>query len=429
LITWKKTCLLKIIKAEIMTKKKKILVLTADAGFGHRSAAAAIQAGLEEKYGGDCQVDIANPMDDKRTPFFLRDSQTDYDKIVKNAPELYRLGYDVSDAPVPTAIMESTLTLLLFEVLRDLIMEKMPDVIVSTYPLYQAPFDAIFKVYRVNIPYFTIITDLVDVHRIWFSNAVTGCLVPTLQIKEQAVASGIPEEKIHITGIPVQPGVVKEDRTKKAIREDLGWKPELLTILVVGSKRVSSMVETLEVLNHFGKPLQLAVSAGNDDELFEELQSIKWHQETRLYQFVDNMAEMMHAADAVVCKAGGLIVTESLACGLPMLLIDILPGQERGNAEYVLSGGAGDLAKSQIETLLILSHWFNDECKLLNVRARASKNLGRPDSAYKAAEIIWENAARASSLKKRRIVGRSLLLQFLEKNKIDLQKTLTNRLR
>ncbi|MHC1782698.1 MAG: glycosyltransferase [Anaerolineaceae bacterium] len=412
-----------------MTKIKKILILTADAGFGHRSAALAIKAALEEKYGGECQVEIANPMDDKRAPFFLRDSQSDYDILIRNAPELYRLGYDATDSIIPSAIMESTLTLLLFEVLRDLIMEKKPDIIVTTYPLYQAPLDAICKVYRVNFPLFTIITDLVDVHHIWFSKAVTGCLAPTLQVKEQAVAAGIPEEKVYTTGIPVQPGVVKDDRPKKAIRESLGWNPDLLTVLVIGSKRVSSMAETLEVLNHFGRPLQLAVSAGNDGELFEELQAVEWHQETRLYQFVDNMSEMMHAADAIVCKAGGLIVTESLACGLPMLLIDILPGQEMGNAEYVLSGGAGDLSKSQIETLHILSHWFENDCKLLQERARAAKNLGRPHSAYHAAEIIWENASIASNYKKRRIVGRSLLLQFLEKNKIDLQETLISRLR
>ena len=93
--------------------KKRILILTADAGFGHRSAANAVAAALEEVYPDQCQVEISNPLDDHRTPFFLRDSQSDYDTIIRNAPELYRFGYDASDSTVPNSILESALAVLL----------------------------------------------------------------------------------------------------------------------------------------------------------------------------------------------------------------------------------------------------------------------------------------------------------------------------
>ncbi len=412
-----------------MLEMKKILILTADAGFGHRSAARAVAAAIEEKYGDECQVEIVNPLDDRRTLFILRDSQADYDVIVRNLPELYRLGYEVSDAPIPTAIMESTLTLLLFEVLRDLIVEKKPDMIVTTYPLYLAPLDAICKVYQASIPVFSIITDLADVHRIWFSGPVTACLAPTGHIKKQAVASGVPEDRVHITGIPVSPYLINETRGKKVIRANLGWNPDLPTILVVGSKRVSSIEENLQVLNHFGRPLQLVVSAGNDEGLFKDLQKIEFHQKTHLYKFVENMAEMMLAADAIICKAGGLIVTESLACGLPMLLIDILPGQEMGNAEYVLAGGAGDLSKSQMDTLCVLSHWFGDDASLLKQRTEAAKKLGRPAAAFDAAEIIWDTAASLKIPTKDQVVSRPHLLEFLAEHNIDLRETLIGRIK
>lgn len=410
-----------------MVKQKKVLVLTADAGFGHRSAALAIKAAMEVNYGGDCQVEIVNPLEDKRTPFFLRDSQTDYDKVVRNSPELYRLGYDATDAPIPTVIMESTLTILLFEVLRDLIFQVKPDVIVTTYPLYQAPLDSIFKVYRDVIPLFTVITDLVDVHRIWFSNAVEGCMAPTVQVKDQAIASGLPSEKVHITGIPVHPNVIRDERPKEAIKAELGWRTDLPTILVVGSKRVDRIVETLEVLNHFGSPLQLAVTAGNDDMLFEEFQRIEWHQPVHLYRFVENMPVLMRASDAIVCKAGGLIVTESLACGLPMILIDIIPGQEMGNAEYVVKGGAGDLARNQIDTLFTLAHWLKNDGETLKEKSKAAILLGNPNSAYMVAEYLWQAAQRDSHNRKRRIIGRPLLIEFLAKNKIDLSDTIFSR--
>ena len=67
---------------------KRILVLAGDAGLGHRSAANAITAALKEQYGGRCTVEIVNPLGDERVPGVLRDAQEDYDRIVKEMPDL-----------------------------------------------------------------------------------------------------------------------------------------------------------------------------------------------------------------------------------------------------------------------------------------------------------------------------------------------------
>ena len=94
---------------------KHILILTADAGFGHRSAANAIAAALAERGGDDISVDIVNPLNDPRTPAFMRDSQVDYDRIVREAPELYRMGYEASEEAIPNALLEGSAALLLFK--------------------------------------------------------------------------------------------------------------------------------------------------------------------------------------------------------------------------------------------------------------------------------------------------------------------------
>jgi hypothetical protein len=70
---------------------------------------------MEQMHGAECELNLVNPLEDRRTPFFLRDSQSDYDLIVKQAPELYRMGYDASDKPIPSAIAESALKILLYE--------------------------------------------------------------------------------------------------------------------------------------------------------------------------------------------------------------------------------------------------------------------------------------------------------------------------
>ncbi|HSV85434.1 MAG TPA: glycosyltransferase [Levilinea sp.] len=401
---------------------KRIVILTADAGFGHRSAANAVAAALNELHGDDCQVIILNPLDDKRTPFFLRDSQADYDNIITNLPELYKLGYDFSDATVTSVLVDSALSVLLFEVMRDVIKKHKPDAIVTTYPLYQSPLIAVASVTKIVVPILTVITDLVTAHRLWFNNDVDACLGSTEAVIELAREYGIPGEKIHLTGIPVHPNLAKEKRAPVEIRRELGWHEHLPTFLAVGSRRVERLLETLNVLNHYGMPLQLAVVAGKDKDLFRLLEENEWHVPVKLYEFVENIAPLMHAADAVICKAGGLIVTEALATGTPLILIQALPGQETGNAEYVVSNRAGDLVEEPQQVLEVLHHWMKNDACLLKERAANARRLGRPESAYTVASLAWL-AANHKRIRKPGwlIERRNRIIGLLERNKINWQ--------
>ncbi|NLF50200.1 MAG: glycosyltransferase [Leptolinea sp.] len=398
-----------------MDDKKTILILTADAGFGHRSAALAVKDALQELAGDQCDVHLVNPLEDRRTPFFLRDSQADYDKIIKEAPELYRMGYDMSDNPIPSAIAGSALMVLLYEVMHDLVATFKPDAIVTTYPLYQTALEAVFTIDRVLVPLFTVVTDLSTVHRIWFNRAADACLVPNAVVRNQAISNNLKPENIIETGIPVSMELVKETRSKIQIRRELGWDPDRLTLLAVGSKRVDRLIDIVNTINHSGYPVQIAVAGGNDEALFAKLQAIEWHIPAFLYEYVNNMPVMMHAADAVICKAGGLIVTESLACGLPILLIDVLPGQETGNAQVVIDGGAGDMAVNPLEALETLSHWMKNDRALLKERAENSRKLGKPYAARDVANIVWQGALRGPvDRRKRRLSGRTTLLELLQ---------------
>lgn len=376
----------------MVIRKKRVLILTADAGFGHRSAAIAINEALKLKYGDQVSSEIINPLDDKRAPLVLRDSQSDYDTWVRKAPDLYHFGYLVSDRPLPTAIAESALTVGMFELMRDILRSYRPDVVVSTYPLYQSAITGVLAAFKAKIPLITVVTDLATVHRLWFNDRVDELLVPTDMVRNLALQYGVPAEKIHITGIPIHPEITQDTRPAIEIRKELGWDPDLFTILAVGSKRVEGMMEVLNVINHFGSPLQLAVVAGKDDEMFAELKLTEWHHPTHMYEFVTNMPQLMHAANLIVCKAGGLIVTESLACRLPMVLINVIPGQEKGNMEYVVANHAGVLAETLIQVLEALAHFTMNNRAELKTAAKAAEKIGRPCAAFDAADRIWQAA-------------------------------------
>ncbi len=371
---------------------KKILILTADYGYGHRSAANAIAEALLETHGQECEVDIVNPLDDPHAPAFFRENQHDYDRMVREMPELYKLGYQVSESRLVGDLIKSTFTLALFNVLRDIVRQKQPDVIVCTYLFYQGILSAVFAVEKRHIPLVTVVTDLETVQSLWFHPVADLCLVPTPTVYNLAIQAGLPPEKVNITGIPVRPELVKGNQDQASLRLNLGWRPDLFTVLAIGSKRVEHLYDSVRVLNHSGLPVQLVVVAGGDDELYQHFQETEWHVETHCYNFVTEMGIFMRAADCILGKAGGLTVSEALACGLPLILIDVIPGQETGNANHVVSGNAGVLARDPIEVLEMVCHWLEMDWSLYRQQAENARWLGHPRAAYDVADLAWAAA-------------------------------------
>ena len=368
---------------------KHILILTADYGYGHRSAAKAIAQALQETHGQDCQVEIVNPLNDPRAPIFLRDGENGYDKIVREAPELYKLSYRASESRFAGILINGSWTLMMFNILRDLLREKQPDVIVCTYLFYQEILAAVFTLEDRHIPLLTVVTDLQTLQPLWFHPVADLCVVPTQTAYDLAIQAGLPSEKVKIVGIPVRPELLKGDQDRNAIRRSLGWREDLFTVLAIGSKRVARLYEAVSVLNHSGFPLQLVIAAGGDEQLYQRFQETEWHVQTHVYNFVSEMGTFMRAADCVLGKAGGLTVSESLACGLPMILVDVIPGQETGNANYVVSGNAGVLAEDSTDVLEAMAHWLEKDRRLYQEQAQNARRLGRPRAAFDIADLVW----------------------------------------
>jgi 1,2-diacylglycerol 3-beta-galactosyltransferase len=380
-----------------MQEKKRVLILTADAGFGHRSAAKAIAEALQIRRGGECVVEVANPLDHPKAPSWLRRTQSDYDRMAREASELYKLGYDLSDTSLATRIVDSAVRVLLFRAIRDIVHEARPDVVVSTYPLYQTPLEALFALTRCRIPTVCVVTDLATVHQVWFAGSPDLFVVPTDIVRSIAIGAGAPADRVEVIGIPVSPAIAGNGRSKAEERAALGWERGSTYVLAIGSKRVARLGAVVNVLNHSGLPLSLAIVAGGDERRLEELRATEWHRPAEVYGFVEDMPSMMRAADLVVSKAGGLVVTESLAAGLPLVLIDVLPGQEVGNAEFVAAGGAGEVAKDPVAALEILCHWLGNGGKLLAERAARARGMGRPNAAFDIADRALDLALSRES--------------------------------
>ena len=380
-----------------MTQRKRILILTADAGFGHRSTANALCRAFELRHGDAAQVIIVNPLDEPGAVPFMRSAENDYDKLAREWPQFYKLGYKMSDLSLTTSVTEMAYVMMMYDVIARLMKQHEPDVVVVTFPTYQYPVAAYRRISGRNVPMATVVTDLVSLQKMWFSQSTDLCLVPTEIAAALARERDLDPASIHVTGLPVNPALADVPASKAEARRALGWPEDKFTLLAVGSKRVERLDAFTHVVNHAGHDLHLVGVAGGNGDLYQTWQATTWHVPATVYDFVSNMPDLMHAADGVITKAGGLIITESLACGLPLLLTQFIPGQETGNARFVVDEGAGDLTLEPLQLLEALAHWLVDDKRLFRERAAQACRLGKPEAAFAAVDLIWQLAETGPS--------------------------------
>ena len=95
----------------------------------------------------------------------------------------------------------------------------------------------------------------------------------------------------------------------------------------------------------------LTITVGRDAELKEKLASRleKFGERARLLGWTNQMPRLMLSHHLVVTKAGGATVQEAIAGRCPMILNQVIPGQEDGNAELVRQLDAGAVAEKSRE--------------------------------------------------------------------------------
>ncbi len=160
-------------------------------------------------------------------------------------------------------------------------------------------------------------------------------------------------------------------------------------------RRVRLMVERL--IDDSDIPLTIAAVAGRNEALQQALSDLRNSENVALYNLgmIDYVDDLVAASDAVITKAGGLMVSEVLARGTPLIIIDPIPGQEEWNADFVAASGAGvQLHMPEMVPPTALALLRSSE-RLAQMGVQA-KQVGRPRAALDIAETIL-NQLQATS--------------------------------
>lgn len=378
---------------------KKILILMSDTGGGHRASADALRDAFNERYAAQLQVDMVDLWLDHTPPPFNRFPKG-YRFLVDDLPWLWKSIYAAGGRPQATEPLLATASRLLSRTIGGVIRQHRPDLILSVHPLMQQIPLRVLRRMKRDTPFVTVVTDLINVHPLWYDCNVTLCFVPSQAAHDLALKAGLRPEQLRMHGLPIRPAFGRRQRPKAEIKRELGMLPGVPALLIVsggeGMGRVGEIAQAvdrrLEVDGQErGEPVgQQVVICGRNQALEATLRAYPWSIPTVVKGYVDNIGDWMAACDCVVTKAGPGTIAEALALGLPIVLIGYIPGQETANVPYVLKNGVGVYDDDPLQVAEIISGWFGAERDVMAQFATRARQLGRAEAAF---EIVDDIAA------------------------------------
>ncbi len=313
-----------------------VLFAISDTGGGHRSAAVAISAALDEVSNHALSWSIDDIL--RLTDFpGVRGAPEHYERLSTRWLRLYDLTFQLTNTTRAVDVLSRLVFLTARRNLVRLLLERRPRLVVSTHPLVHRLVVAARQTRRLPFRVVTVVTDLVSLHASWTYPGVDLALVPTDEAYRIMYRRGMRPSKLRRTGFPVHPKFANYTMSCAETRRQLGLD-ERFTILLtaggVGSGRLGELVVELE--RAFPEK-QLLVVTGKNRAVYDELRRRHGSPHSRIYGFVDNMEALMAASDLVVTKAGPGTLMEALVMRKPVIVTEAVGMQERGNIDFVLN--------------------------------------------------------------------------------------------
>ncbi len=373
---------------------KRILILMSNTGGGHRAAAEAIQEALNHLYGRNVLVSIVDAWQD-HVVWPVNKIGKSYGWVVNKATWLWKALWLLEHQPKVFDAFVKSIYPLVGPGLLKLFKLYHPDVIVSVHPLItQLPLD-VLKRANLNIPFITVVTDMAKGYHTWYDPRATLCLTPTEATRQQALAYGLDPTQVVVAGQPVALRfAAKPTRNKCELRGKLGLDLNRPTILLVGGgEGIGPIFEIAQHIAQKACQAQLVVVTGRNQSLKKKLAAVNWKIPTQVHGFVDNMPELMSAADVLVSKAGPGCIAEAFVAQLPLILFDFIPGQENANVDYVVNHNAGVYVTDPEKIATLLSEWLTPNNLKLATMTQNAARLAHPEAAATIARHIYRQTA------------------------------------
>jgi processive 1,2-diacylglycerol beta-glucosyltransferase len=359
---------------------KAVLILTAGFGEGHNAAARNLAEGLRA---ADPQLRVeVHDVFLEAYGWMNRLVQRGYLAVINHAPALWSLIFALLDRiPIGRGIgIFGRAVRHLSAMLRTF----QPDVVVSTYPGNGYLLDLLHRDGVRPFRTITIVTDSLTINTVWHRCHSDYFLVPNDATAAVMREAGVPDDKIRTTGFPV-PLLFSDPSTAREV-PPAGSRWQVLYMVNSSHHLAPEIVRAILPL----ADVALTVTVGRDNVLAGRLEALS--KETgcplEIHGWTPEIPHLIRRSHLLISKAGGATVQEALAARTPMVVTQIVPGQEEGNARLLIESGAGELATSAAAIAAAVRRTFAGDAAVFRQRFEATGALSHPDAARAAARFI-----------------------------------------
>jgi processive 1,2-diacylglycerol beta-glucosyltransferase len=366
-------------------RDRRVAILTASFGAGHFKAAQAVEQAMGEKENVVVRTKLIDSFI-SAAPRLTKVIIRLYLRILSFFPFLYGILYAWGNQSTTALRGRKLLSSRLSATIHRQLEAFEPHAVLCTHASPTGAACHLKKKGLLSVPLIAVITDFV-IHRFWIYDEVDIYIVAHERVGQELLNAGVAPAKIRVAGIPIAPKFSRSVDIM-GVRRQLGLSENIPAVLIMGGGTGAlPMDKIVEEFRHCTIPIQLLVVTGFNTRLRKRLSSLAQGMSLHVFGFVDNIHELMAVADLIITKPGGLSSVEALAMGVPMILFRPIPGQEEGNAQFLIDEGVAcriDNVKELPEKTVKL---LQDHMKLDMIRGK-SRELAKPQAAQTIADII-----------------------------------------
>ena len=374
-------------------KGPKILIISSDTGGGHRSAAAAIVAGIHSFLDGESwAIRVVRAVEESHhlSATLVRL----YNWMLRNKQHWMKYYYWAVNRfrPETSEFFQSRC----IGFVRSLFERWCPHIVVSVHPLTQHIFARVLKELGLadRVPLVTVVTDpSYGFWKGWACSGVRLYLCATEEARQQLIDYGIAPERIKVSGMPVHPKFqFPGEHAAQAARQALGLDPDKFTVFVnAGWEGGGNIPKIFRELTRGELDVQAIFLAGRNEELKSEVEMLAAEAKfpVKVIGYSEEVEKLMGAANVMISKLGGLTTFEALSCRLPIIADLVTPPmpQEAATVNLIEKRGAGVLLYRVTDVVPTVRRMVDDSAHYAAMRA-ATVGLAIPNATRHIVEEI-----------------------------------------
>ncbi len=363
---------------------ERVLILSAGVGAGHNSAAEAVRAACAAR-DDVAEVQVLDVLQVSNL-LYRELLGKGYFVLVEGVPWLVDWGYDISDQPFRRRGPLDTWTRANALPAVSAIKRFRPTAIVCTHFL-PAQLVASLLLRGVVDARTAVVTTDYDFQGLWLTSAFHAMVVAREEGRAQLTALGLPADRVAATGIPIAAGPADAP-----VRET-GGPPMLL--ISAGAAGGDYALAVVRQILHMRSAFTATIVCGRNDALRRRIEQLvaPAGDRYRVLGFTSEMPQLLRRADLFIGKPGGLSASECMAAGLPMVLVNPIPGQEVRNGDYLMEQGAAVRCNSTATIGWKIDSVLGEPARLQRMQAAAAR-IGRPRAAAEALAQVLDGPSR-----------------------------------